>query len=458
MEEQWEILQPGHHEGYVSWQEWLEVQEQLAQNHPCREGGRGPAREGPALLQGLVVCGHCGYGMGVSYNGKGWAYACTARDPASRRRRACFSAGGKRIDREVVRLFLEQAAPAGAEAAIEAAAEAAGRAEAGLRRWEQALEHCRYEARLAERRYRQVDPDNRLVAATLEREWELAEVALKEAEQALAAARAEQREPPPATYFAELGANLARVWDALTTSNADRKRLLGCLVEQVTIENREEARQIAVSVHWQGGLVHEFELPKLVHVPQPKRTDASTLEMIRNLSAHYNDRTLARLLNQQGRRTARDLPFTTKLVGGLRRSHGIPAHQPTQDPGAAACIPLGVADAARELRVNEATLYRWIHAGLVPVLDPGVERAPLRVKMTAELRARFRPEVPEGFVPVASAMRRLGVTRQTIWNRIKAGQLASCHVTHGGQRGLYVRLPEDAPLPLFETLTPTEQG
>ncbi len=297
-----------------------------------------------------------------------------------------------------------------------------------------------------------MDPDNRLVAATLEREWERAEVALKEAEQALAVARAEQQEPPSPEFFAELGASLARVWDAPTTANADRKRLLGCLVEQVTIEQRKEAGRIAVSVHWRGGLVDDLEFPKIVHVPQPKRTAASTLELIRNLSVHYNDRTVARILNRQGRRTAQDLPFTAELVGGLRRSRGIPAHVPPQEAGAASCIAVGVGDAARELRVDEATRYRWVHAGLVPVTDPGVEGAPLRVRMTDELRARFRPEAPAGFVPVATAMRRLGVTRQSLWNRIQAGQLASCHVTHGSRRGLYVRLEETATLPLFESL------
>ena len=211
-------------------------------------------------------------------------------------------------------------------------------------------------------------------------------------------------------------------------------------------------------MHWRGGLVDELEFPKIVNLPQPKRTAESTLELIRNLSVHYNDRTVARILNQQGRRTARDLPFTTELVGSLRRSHGIPAHVPPQAAGDASGNPLGIGAAARELGVDEATLYRWAHAGLVPVVDPGVEGAPLRVRMTVELRARFRPEVPAGFVSVASAMRRLGVTRQTIWNRIKAGQLASCHLTHGSQRGLYVRLPEDATLPLFESLAAGKQG
>ena len=241
VEEQWDVLLPERHEGYVNWQEWLDIKEQLARNHSFRDGSRGGARKGPALLQGLVVCGHCGYGMAVDYNKRGWSYVCKAVDPARHGRRGCGSMGGKRVDQAVMRLFFETATPAGAEAAIQAAADVAGRAEAELRRWQQTLEHCRYQAQLAERRYRQVDPDNRLIAATLEREWEEALVALQEAEQALAAARAEQREPPPPESFAELGSSLKRVWQADTTSNADRKRLLGCLVDQVTIEIDREA-------------------------------------------------------------------------------------------------------------------------------------------------------------------------------------------------------------------------
>ena len=458
VEEQWEFLQPGHHEGYVSWQRFLEVQEQLARNHLYPQGARGPAREGPALLQGLAVCGHCGYGMGTKYNAKGWAYGCSRKDPASRARRGCFSTGGKRIDREVARLFLERAGPAGAEAAVQAAAEAAGRADAGLRRWEQGLEHCRYEARLAERRYRRVDPDNRLVAATLEREWEQAQGALQQAEQALALARAERQGPPPPEHFAELGARLDRVWEAPTTSNADRKRLLGCLLEQVTLENRREAGRIVAGVHWRGGLVEELEFDRIVHVPQPRRTPGSTVELIRNLAAHYTDRTVAGILNRQGRRTAHGLRFTARLVGKVRRSRGIAAHVPPPEGAAAPGSAVSVREAARELGVDEATLYRWIHVGLVPVRDAGVEGAPLRVRMTDGLRARFRPEVPAGFVPVATAVRRLRVTRQTIWARIRAGRLESCHVTHGSRRGLYVRLPEEPRLPLFDSPPPEGKG
>ena len=112
-------------------------------------------------------------------------------------------------------------------------------------------------------------------------------------------------------------------------------------------------------------------------------------------------------------------------------------------------MPLAVAEAAREFGMQGVTLYRWIHAGLVPVVDPVVDGAALRLRMSDALRARFRTEHPEGFVSVATAMRRLGVTRETIWNRVKAGTLRSCHVTQSSRRGLYVEVADDDMLPLF---------
>ena len=134
VEEQWDVLLPERHEGYVSWQEWLDVKEQLARNHSHRDGSRNDARKGAALLQGLVVCGHCGYGMTVHYNKRGWSYTCKAVEPTRLDRRGCCSIGGKRVDQAVMRLFFETATPAGAEAAVQAAADVAGRAEADLRR------------------------------------------------------------------------------------------------------------------------------------------------------------------------------------------------------------------------------------------------------------------------------------------------------------------------------------
>ena len=212
-EERWRVLKPGRHDGYVSWPQWLEVQQTLAANSTVRERNRGAAREGAALLQGLAVCGHCGRSLLVRYN-KGRSYYCNQRTPDLGQRRSCFSVGGIEIDRVVARRFLDLVSPSGVEAARAAAQAVAERAETAFRSQRLELEQCRYEAGLAERRYRQVDPDNRLIAATLEREWEAALRAVESAQFALEAARERRPDPPPPSFFAGLGSSLERVWDA----------------------------------------------------------------------------------------------------------------------------------------------------------------------------------------------------------------------------------------------------
>ncbi|MDE2914207.1 MAG: zinc ribbon domain-containing protein [Paracoccaceae bacterium] len=194
----------------MSWSEWREVQETLAANSTVRQGQRGAVREGAALLQGLAVCGHCGRSIQVRYN-KGRSYYCNQRTADTGQKRSCFSVGGIEIDSVVARRFLERMSPAGAEAARAAAQAFPARAETALRSQQLELEHCRYEAGLAERRYRQVDPDNCLIAATLERDWEAALQALESAEFALETAQERQPEVPPPSFFADLGTALERV-------------------------------------------------------------------------------------------------------------------------------------------------------------------------------------------------------------------------------------------------------
>ena len=116
---------------------------------------------------------------------------------------------------------------------------------------------------------------------------------------------------------------------------------------------------------------------------------------------------------------------------------------------------LSVRAAARQLEISDSTLYRWVNSGILPSVRPDVPGAPVRIRMGAGFRSRFHLDPPEGFVPLREAMRRLGVSRQTIWQRAASGQLESCHVKRGGVRGLYVRLETDE-LPLFEGTLPAQ--
>ena len=169
---------------------------------------------------------------------------------------------------------------------------------------------------------------------------------------------------------------------------------------------------------------------------QAVRTEASTLALIRRLAQWHTDRALAEELNRRGLQTATGLTFTVRRVRSLRERYGIPARGKPKD---ADSPTVSVAVAAGELGVSVSSLYRWIDQGLVAAEQEGAG-APLRVRLDADVRARFRETVPDGYVPAAEARRELGVSRQTLWSRIRTGSLQALHVVRGPSRGLYVQL------------------
>ena len=317
----------------------------------------------------------------------------------------------------------------------------AERAETALRSQQLELEHCRCEAGLAERRYRRVDPDNRLIAATLEQDWEAALKALNSAEIALEAARQRQPEAPPPSFFTNLGASMERVRDAPGTTRRDRKRLLACLVEEVVLQTVEEG-WTEVIVHWRGGRADAFRVKRRRTKPAHQRDDVDTVEMVRRLAKIHPDIKIAAILNEQGRRSARGLPFSVSLVQSLRRRSGIPAYaKPASEEWEEGEL-LSVRVAARRIGTAESTLYRWINAGILPCVRPDAPGAPGRIRMGADFLSRFHLDPPEGFVPLREAMDRLGASRRTVWERVKSGRLESRRVKRGAVRGLYIRLEE----------------
>lgn len=426
----WHVLIEDHHEGYVTWQAWLEIQARLSANAISRE-----PRDGAALLQGLAVCGHCGRQLATRY-GRAWSYIC--HPPMDRSRKSCLHVGGVRIDAIVERAFLDAVAPAGVEAARAAAEQSQLREDAGLRSLQLEVERCQYDAGLAERRYRKTDPDNRLVAGTLEHDWERALRALEEARRALQHADQAQTPPPDPARLAALGERLHSLWHAAGVTARDRKRLLACVVEDVLLRIDRDVGKIEIVLHWKGGEVDEFSVP-LNRRKTFVEDRSDTVELVRQLSSLYSDAEISGVLNQRGRVTPKGLPFNRDRVKQLRGRHGIPGHSPQAGDDKAAVV--GVVEAARQLETSESTLYRWIREGLIAA-EPTIAGAPCRIRLTAAVRQHFGTEPPEGFVPAQTAARRLGVSRQRIWQRIRDGELEAFHISRGQERGLYVRLDE----------------
>ena len=447
-QEQWAVLIRAHHPGFIDWATFEMNQARMASNyHPAPEQAAGAVREGSALLQGLATCGRCGRHLRVYYQGKNSTpgYYCANNQAFNGRGTWCLRVGGVRVDQAVVETFLEAISPAGLEAAITAQSLGEAEDQSALKQFRLQVERARYEAERAERRFRSVEPENRLVARTLETEWESqlqdqrtleAELARKEQEQRL------QLTDPQREQIRALGSDLKRVWDAPTTTARDRKELLRSLLEEVKINVLTDEGKAHLVLRWKTRAVSELDVVWRVPRPAPIRTDEETLELMRRLAVHHPDTVIAAVLNRQGRQTARGESFTANRVASLRRHWNIPCFQAPATPLEGEL--LSVQAAADQLGVAASTLLRWLNDGFVggEQVTPG---APWRIRMTNELKNLIVPEVPPGYVAMPQAMRLLGVSRQTIMQRVKRGELSVVHVSRGKQKGLRIRVLDNQP-------------
>lgn len=327
---QWAVLIPRHHEGYIDWPTFEANQQRLGTNtrpQPHKPGGA--LREGAALLQGLATCGHCGRKLRTHYRGQQQApgYHCAGKSVVDGRGVYCLNVGGVQIDEAVAKAFLAAIAPAGLSAAVRAAEQLQVDHDGALAQWRLAVQRAQYETDKAERRYRTVDPDNRLVARGLEAHWEQCLRALQQAQAELA--QRQQQRPHPLTdderrHLLGLGDDLARVWHAASTSARDKKELLRTLLEEVGISVYREQYRALVKLRWRGGALTEFDVSLPRSRPATVRTDEDTIGLVRRLAQHHDDATIAVILNKQERTTARGLRFTQNLVGNLRRHWNIP--------------------------------------------------------------------------------------------------------------------------------------
>src|SRR5580700_197320 len=407
----------------------------------------GAVREGSALLQGLASCGHCGRRLKTHYSGRNTTpgYHCAGKIIVEGRGCYCLNVGGVQIDEAIAKTFLAALEPAKLAATIAAAERLEADSEAALKQWRLGVERASYEASRAERRYMAVDPDNRLVARGLERDWEQRLADLEAAKDELAR-RLEQRPhvlgQEERDRLLALGADLATVWDAPTTAPRDRKELLRALIEEVILSVDRDKSVAHLTLRWKGGALTDLHVPLPRSRPATVRTDEGTLDLVRRLAALYPDTVIAGILNRQGRTTARGHRFEANRVATLRTHWRIPCFQPK--PEVAEGEIMTVAAAAAALNVAPSTLHRWLNDGLIPgeQVTPG---APWRIRMTDELKAKLTEAAGDGFITMQEATRALGVTRQTVLQRVKRGEIEAAHVTKGGKRGLRIKVIERRP-------------
>ena len=440
---EWQVLIPEHHPGFIDWPTYEDNQARIAKNtRPGPHKAGGAVREGSALLQGLASCGHCGRRLRTHYRGRNSSpgYHCPGKDIVEGRGVYCLNVGGVQIDEAAARAFIVALEPAKLAAAVAAGEQLEIDRENTLRQWRLDVERAAFEASRAERRYRAVDPDNRLVARGLEREWEEKLTALEAAKVELA--RREQQRPRTLSdaeraHLLEAGPDLAGVWQAGTTTSRDRKELLRTLIEEVIIKVDREKKRADLTIRWKGGALSDLAIDLPRSKPAPIRTDEETVALVRRLAAHYPDAIIAGILNRQGRTTARGHRFDAGRTSNLRRHWDIPCFIPIET--AAEGELLSIRQAAPMLGVAPSTLHRLLNDGIIPgeQVTPG---APWRIRLTDDMRARFSDDADEDFVPMNEAMRLLGVTRQTVLHRVKRGELEAVHVTRGRQKGIRIKV------------------
>lgn len=364
--EQWHAFIPAAHEGYISIEEYEENQGRLrecSQTHG-EDRRKSPPREGAALLQGIAICGLCGRRMTVRYhagrNATSPQYQCDL-EGISRSMPLCQSIPGGSIDRAVGELLIEKMTPMAMEAALAVQEEIGRRLEEADRLRAQQVERLRYDAELAQRRYMRVDPNNRLVADTLETEWNEKLRDLERGRAELEKQRQSDRlriDEEQRALILSLADDFPRVWKHPQTSDRDRKRMVRLLIEDVTLTKKE---RILIQVRFKGGAVATVTRP----IPEPSykswQTPVDTVARIDSLLNEHTDKQVASILNEEGLRSGKGRPFSPKIIWNIRRNHKLKSHYDRLR--GSGMLTLG--EIAAQLGVCVATVRAWLKHGLV---------------------------------------------------------------------------------------------
>ena len=382
-QEQWQVLINEHHESYIDWDEYQANQRQILHNAAMKGAMvRGPARNGGALLAGLLRCGHCGRKFHVTYGGvKGncLRYACQGA-MINHGTGRCISFGGLKAEKLVVDELLRRLEPLGLQAALEAIERHARGNDERLGQKELALEQARFEVARARRQYDVVDPENRLVAAELERRWNETLKRCNDLEEELRTLRAERPDVlDEATRRAllKLADDLPSVWNHPQSSKQLKKRIVRTLLHEIIV--KKDGGKISMLLHWQGGdhTALEFLKNKTGHNRYASPDDV--VKLVRELARVQSDRGIVSILNRLGLRTGRGHAWTEGRVRTFRATHGIAVYVEGERLTRG---ELTLEEAAAMLNTSRETVRRLI-AQRILAADQACKCAPWVIKRNA---------------------------------------------------------------------------
>jgi DNA invertase Pin-like site-specific DNA recombinase len=356
---QWAVMIREHHDGFISWDDYLAVEAKLAANRT--NAGARPPREGLALCQGILACGSCGRPMSTRYHRGGHAaYECHSRLDLLNTP-TCRSIAATTIDDAVTECLLAALTPAEVALAFAAADQVEQRRSSTTRAAELAVDRARYEADRAERAFHAAEPENRLVTRNLETRWENKLSVLTQAEAALDAARDATPPAPDRTALETLVTDMPRLWHCDTTSAKDRKRLLRTLIADVTVLPEPDREHARIGIRWHTGSCDEITLARPLPPGPAKRTPTPAAELIIRLGATTSNDDLVDMLNTAGHATGFGRPFDVDAVQWVRHVHHIPVPKPQQ------AGELSVAETANRLGISADAIYCWIKTGKLDV-------------------------------------------------------------------------------------------
>jgi DNA invertase Pin-like site-specific DNA recombinase len=358
--EQWCSFIKDVHEDYICWEEYEENQRRLKENSRARGVDRikSPPREGPALLQGLVICGICGSRMTVRYHTRKGkrvpAYICQ-KEGIRHAKKICQSIPGGNIDAAIGKLLIKSVSPLALEVALSVQDELRSRINESDRLRKQQVERTRYEADLARRRYMHVDPENRLVAETLEAEWNNRLKELEEAQQEyerkckndLITLNVQQR-----TEIMSLATNFPGLWNDAKTPDREKKRMVRLLIEDVTIIKNKE---ITMHIRFRGGALKSLTLPAPKKSWQQHMTNKNVVALIDQLLDKHTDSEIADILNKRGEVSGKGKIFKQRIVARIRRSYGLKSRY---DRLRAKGL-LTLNEVSNRLKVSPSTVKNW---------------------------------------------------------------------------------------------------
>jgi len=379
---EWAVIIHDHHGGYISWEQFLANQDRLAQNH-TRTGAR-PPREGHALCQGIVRCGGCGGSMTTLHRREGSYYECGHSRSNHTTTPGCRSVKAIVVDELVARRLLEALEPEEIALALSAADEFADRRRRSNRALELRVERARYEAIRAERAFHACEPDNRLVARSLENRWEEKLRELKDAEAELAEHVVPSSEPSREQIEA-LARDLPKLWGADSTADRDRKRLLRTMVADVTLTSNPDSRELLVGIRWRSGASEQHAVQRPARPADAQRTPSPAVELTRRLAADHTNAQIAEQLNTAGFRTRKGEPFAAQHVQWIRWRYKIPYPATMSKHG-----ELTVRQLAERLGISAWTIYAWISTGKLAARHGPTDRLYIPFPPEVEQQCRER--------------------------------------------------------------------